>query len=132
MASVVLDASAFLAYLFDEPGAETVVEAISEGACMSAVNYSEVLSKLADRGVPVEDALRDLTGRGLLDAIDLLDFDVAVATEAARLRDATRNVDLSLGDRACFATASIAGLPVLTADARWREVGVAVEVRLIR
>lgn len=132
MASVVLDASAFLAYLFDEPGAETVVEAISEGACMSAVNYSEVLSKLVDRGVPVEDALRDLTGRGLLDAIELLDFDVAVATEAARLRDATRNSGLSLGDRACIATALVAGLPVLTADATWQGVGLSVDVRLIR
>jgi ribonuclease VapC len=132
LASVVLDASAFLAYLFDEPGAETVVEAISEGACMSTVNYSEVLSRLVDRGVPVEDALRDLTGRGLRDAIELLDFDVAVATEAARLRDATRNAGLSLGDRACIATALVAGLPVLTADATWQGVGLSVDVRLIR
>mgnify|MGYP005839926651 FL=1 len=44
MAETVLDASALLAYLFDEPGADVVAEALASGACMSAVNFSAELS----------------------------------------------------------------------------------------
>ena len=48
--SSVLDASALLAYLQDESGAEVVEEALARGSAMSAANWAEVLSKLAEAG----------------------------------------------------------------------------------
>lgn len=48
----VIDASALLALLQDENGADEVVEAIAAGAAISTVNHSEVLAKLAEHGQP--------------------------------------------------------------------------------
>ncbi|MBE3577908.1 MAG: type II toxin-antitoxin system VapC family toxin [Limnochordales bacterium] len=126
----VLDASALLAYLFDEPGAETVAEALASGVAMSAVNLSEVLAKLEDHGVGVDRAIRDLTAYGILDAIEIMDFTLAQAQEAARLRTSTTIMGLSLADRACLALAKTLGLPALTADSTWTAVP-GVSVRLI-
>lgn len=128
---VVLDASALLAYLFGEVGADVVAEAMATGACMSAVNFSEVMSKLADRGVHVDQATDDFSERGLADAIGIIDFDLSEALEAARFRESTRNMGLSFGGRACLALARSRGIPVLTADRQWLSVQ-ALEVRLIR
>ena len=44
--SVAIDASALLALLFAEPGAELVADAIAGGAVTSAVNLSEVATVL--------------------------------------------------------------------------------------
>jgi PIN domain nuclease of toxin-antitoxin system len=52
----ILDASAFLAYLQAEPGAEAVHEALTTGAQINIVNYAEVLSRLADAGEQPEVA----------------------------------------------------------------------------
>ena len=49
MSEVVLDASALLALLNDEPGAGEVEKTVP-GAIISAVNLSEVVAKLAERG----------------------------------------------------------------------------------
>jgi len=122
--TVVLDASAFLAYLFGEPGGEEVRDAIGGGALISAVNWAEVLSKLADAGVePGEAARRLARERVLPGAVSVAAFDAAQALEAARLRSSTRRVGLSLGDRACLALGRVAGLEVLTAEASWAAVG---------
>jgi len=122
--TVVLDASAFLAYLLGEPGGEEVRDAIGGGALISAVNWAEVLSKLADAGVePGEAARRLARERVLPGAVSVAAFDAAQALEAARLRSSTRRVGLSLGDRACLALGRVAGLEVLTAEASWAAVG---------
>ena len=49
MTSVVLDASALIAFLRGEPGAEVVRHVIA-GSSISAVNYSEVLKKTIEVG----------------------------------------------------------------------------------
>jgi PIN domain nuclease of toxin-antitoxin system len=46
----VLDASALLAFLRDEPGAEVVERALEAGAAIRAANWAEVLSKAAEVG----------------------------------------------------------------------------------
>ena len=51
VSSAVLDASALLAFLNDEPGAERIGDLLP-GAIISAVNFSEIVAKLAERGVP--------------------------------------------------------------------------------
>src|SRR5437870_2340133 len=98
-AEPVLDASALLAYLGDEAGADVVADAIASGATMSTVNIAEVLSTLASRGTDAAAAASVLRDRGLLDgAITLEPFTTDDAVEVARLRPLTRAAGLSLAD----------------------------------
>lgn len=127
MARVVLDASAILVLLNDEPGAAAVAEALEEAA-VSAVNFSEVVAKLLEAGMPRPEAEDALGGLGL----DVRPFDEAAAWAAGGLRAGTRKAGLSLGDRACLELAKDLGVPALTADAAWAKVPSGVEVRLVR
>ncbi|MDE2007989.1 MAG: type II toxin-antitoxin system VapC family toxin [Rhodospirillales bacterium] len=122
---VVLDASAVLALLGDEPGAEAVLEALPR-ATISTVNLSEVVAKLAERGMPAEAIAAALDGLDL----DPRPFEIADAYAAGALRPATRAAGLSLGDRACLALAARLGAPALTADRGWQ--GLAVPGTAIR
>ena len=127
MASVILDASAMLAVLNGEPGAELVVAELDDAA-ISTVNYAEVTSKLAggdaDRSA-VSDAILRL-------GVRIVDFDKGLADRTGELRPLTRHRGLSLGDRACIALAEREGAPALTADRRWRDIMPTVEIRLFR
>lgn len=126
--TTVLDASALLALLQDEPGADIVASHLP-GCVMSAVNLSEVVAKLAERGVPPAELRAALDG---LD-IDVRPFDVEAAYEAGELRRSTRDAGLSSGDRACLAVAVRLGVPALTADRAWARVaGSTLRVALIR
>jgi ribonuclease VapC len=130
----VLDASALLAYLRDEPGAEVVSEAIAAGAVISTVNLAEILSRVADRGSNPAALVERMTERGLLGgAIVAEPLTTADAVEVARLRPLTREAGLSLGDRACLALARRLEAPALTADLAWSQAGdLAVELTQIR
>jgi ribonuclease VapC len=129
----VLDASALLAHLRDEPGADIVAEAIASGAVISTVNLAEVFSRVADRGGDPAKLAADLTQSGLLDgAITVEPFTAADAIDAGRLRPLTRDAGLSLGDRACLALARRLDAPALTADIGWQGVAHGVELRPIR
>ena len=131
--AVVLDASALLAYLQDEPGGGRVEEALADGALISTVNYAEVLSRLSDTGEDSESTHHRLQEQGLigglLDVVPLTEDD---AIEIARQRPATRAMGLSLGDRACLATGLRFGRAVLTADRIWSTLALGVDVLLIR
>jgi len=131
--SSVLDASALLAYLRDEPGAGLVADAIAAGATISTVNLAEVLSRVAARGGDPALLLREATERGLLDgAISVEPFTADDALEVARLRPSTSERGLSLADRACVALAGRLGLPALTADSAWSSIDLPIEVQQIR
>jgi len=123
----VLDASAVLALLAGEPGAQTVSSYIPDAA-ISTVNVAEVGAKLADRGMREQDVRGAIGVLGL----DVATFDEESAYQAAMLRDRTRRLGLSLGDRACLALGAARGLPVLTADRSWAGLNIGIEVRLIR
>ena len=127
MSSCVLDASAVIAYLHDEPGAGLVAAAL-EGAAISAVNLSEVVSKLLERGTSEDQARRATQDLH----IAVVPFDEHLAYLAATLRPATRAQGLSFGDRACLATARRLAAPALTADRRWARLRVGVQVQVIR
>jgi len=133
-ASAVLDASALLAYLGNEPGADVVAEAIAAGATISTVNLAEALTTLATRGADPAAVVTQLAERGLLDgAITVEPFTTADATEAARLRPLTRSAGLSLADRACLALARRLVREALTADRAWIGLGLDdVHIRAIR
>ena len=127
MGRVVLDASAILALLNDEPVAAAVAAAL-EDAVVSAVNLSEVVAKLLEVGLSREEADEALGGLGL----EVQPFDEAAAWAAGTLRAATRRAGLSLGDRACLALARELGVPALTADAAWLKAATGADVRLVR
>lgn len=121
----VLDASALLAAMLGERGAQTV-EAHFSDACISSVNLSEVVAKLSERGVPDESIHESLSDLDL----DVRDFDTAQALRAGQLRNPTKSKGLSLGDRACLALAGELKAIALTTDAAWIEIdhGIAVEL----
>ena len=126
---VVLDASALLAAMLEEPGQEVVERALAT-AIISSVNFVEVASRLIDGGLSPEEAEDDLATLELT----VINFDHLQAIEAARLRALTRHAGLSLGDRACLALARVRGVPVLTADRAWAALAadIGVEVELVR
>ena len=123
----VLDASALLALLFEEPGHDRVAVA-ADGASVSTVNLAEVLTRFVRAGHPVAAVLDNLETY----AIEWVAFDDAHAAEVAALWPRTRRAGLSLADRACLALAIDRGLPVLTADRAWAELGLPIDIRLIR
>jgi ribonuclease VapC len=131
--TAVLDASALLALLKGEPGAERVAEALERGAYLSAVNLAEVLSKLADWGEDPAEAQARMAQVGLLGAaVEVLPFTGEDALEVARLRALTRAYGLSFGDRACLALAWRLGLPALTAERAWAELDLGIPVEVLR
>jgi PIN domain nuclease of toxin-antitoxin system len=112
LASSVLDASALIALLHEEDGADRVAEAIVAGAAISVVNLAEVLSKLADAGKDPEEArseLRDAAGD--VDALVIEPLTEVDCVEVGRLRPKTRALGLSLADRACLALAARLDVP---------------------
>lgn len=127
MAEVVLDSSAVIAFLRGEPGRD-VVSAILFGALVSSVNLAEVVTKLIERGSPPIEA-RETVG-GL--PIDVQPASPELGLAAGLLHARTRSRSLSLGDRFCLALAMETGLPVLTADRAWTELGLDLDIRLIR
>jgi PIN domain nuclease of toxin-antitoxin system len=127
VSEIVLDASALMAVLREEPGA-AAVEAVLDDAAISAVNLSEVQAKLVERGTAAELAWSSLIDLDL----DVVDFDAAQARIAGDLRALTRAQGLSLGDRACLALAQALGLPAMTADRAWAGLEVGIEIRTVR
>ena len=113
---MILDASALLALLNNEPGADEVQEALST-AVMSAVNLAEVVGKLSDAGMP-DTIIRQATSLG----ITVLPFGEDDVAMMPKVRKATKPLGLSLGDRCCLATALTHKHPVLTADRAWTKV----------
>jgi PIN domain nuclease of toxin-antitoxin system len=125
--TVVLDASALLAYLQDESGCDAV-EAVLAESVMSSVNWAEVIQKSIAAGVVVDGMLDDLEALGL--AIEL--FTAEDGESAGRLWESTRQYGLSLGDRACLSLAMRLNLPVLTADRTWGTLSLPLDMQVIR
>jgi len=131
MSKPVLDASALLAFLFNEPGAHKVEKHLAQGAYISAVNLCEVWSKLADKGIDIATIEKSFYSSGLGQALEIVNFDQELAAEAARLHPICKRIGLSLGDRACLALAIHKDTVAVTADTCWNELR-RVHVELIR
>lgn len=126
-AQLVLDASALLAVIQEEPGAEWVEDHLRQ-AVMSAVNWAEVWQKGLARGAHVEPLRAYFEALGL----GIMPFTAEDAQSSATLWPTTRSLGLSLADRACLALAQRLGLPAATADRIWGQLVVGVEVQLVR
>ncbi len=128
MIDSVLDASAVLAFLQKESGYTEVEGLLVQSAAMSTVNLSEVAGKLMHKRASGSIMRNILDGLGL----HLVAFDREMAYRAGELRAQTSRAGLSLGDRACLATAQKLKVPVYTADRAWMDLSLNVDVRCIR
>lgn len=127
MSEYVLDASALLALLNAEKGAD-LVQGFLPQSVISTVNLAEVVTRLSAVGMP-EDQIRDvLAYLGL----EVMPFDEEQAFRAGLLSANTQPLGLSLGDRACLALALTTHTIALTADRVWKDLDVGVEIKLIR
>lgn len=124
---IVLDASALLAFLQNEPGCDQVEAALPD-AVISSVNWAEVVQKSIAANVDVNGMREDLEALGLR----IIPFSAEEAGIAAQLWQKTRLTGLSLGDRACLSTCIRLNVPVLTADKIWATLNLPVAVRCIR
>ena len=125
----VLDASAALALILEEQGADLVVEALRSGTAMSAVNVAEVAARLRQDGWTESEVGLVFESLG----IEVLPFTHEAALLSARLRTVTRRQGLGLGDRAALATGYLERCPVLTSDRVWQRLDLpGIDIRCIR
>ena len=123
-----LDSSALLAVILDEPGNERIVKELERGALMSAVNLGEVAARLQENGFTSADVANTITEL----QVQIVPFLEAHALSAGELRASTKAYGLSLGDRCCIATAIVTDMPILTADKVWAQLDVGVTIELCR
>jgi len=127
VSKVVLDASALLALLNNETGADLVRELLPD-ALISTVNLAEVVTRLSLLGMPGEQIREVLTLLGL----NIEPFEEEQAFRTGLLAAQTHSLGLSLGDRACLALASATGATAVTADRVWNGLDLGVKIQLLR
>jgi PIN domain nuclease of toxin-antitoxin system len=123
----VLDASALLALVHREPGADRVRPLLPQ-AVMSAVNFCETVQRLRRGGMPLEVVQAALTPLVPVP----VPFDASLAYIAASVHERTREQGLSFGDCACLALALSRNLPAVTAERAWDQCDVGVKIIRIR
>ena len=130
---IVLDSSAVLAMLLNEPGGEQVeslLDALGPGsgvqAAISSVNWCEILTRMQREKVGLSaDRLS-----AILAGVDLYPFGKAEAEAAADY--ALVSQALSLGDRACLALAKTLQATAWTTERLWSRIPLDVPIELIR
>ena len=128
MNRVVLDASALMAVIAREPGAEMLTPQLMNAAATSTVNLAEVHGKLVQRGFSPDDAWAAANGA----VHEAVAFTAEHAKTAGDLIIQTRALGLSLGDRACLAVGIALRAPVYTADRSWKNLKLGIRIHLIR
>ena len=128
MNEIVLDASAILAYLQEERGAENLTKDILDHAVVGTVNLAEVQSKLVKKGHDPEEAWEQI--------LSLVKEEEPFTSQQARIAGdlitVTERFGLSLGDRSCLALAIALKAPVYTAEQVWKNLKVGVPIHVIR
>ena len=128
MSRVVLDATALLAALNGERGADRLTLELLSTAVTSTVNLAEVQSKLVARGLSPDSAW----ATALVPVEEAIPFTSEQAKAAGSMVAETRALGLSLGDRACLALGLALRAPVYTADRSWKNLKLGVQIHVIR
>lgn len=128
MSNAILDASAILALLQNERGAEKLTDLLLEDSIASTVNLAEVQAKLVLKGLPPDEAWEHATSP----VASVEAFTEEQATIAGGLVEKTRSYGLSLGDRACLALAIARKADVYTTERTWKNLKLGVRVHVIR
>ena len=123
---VLLDTSAYLALINDEPGGEMVQFHMTD-SCMSTVNITEVVAYLIRNGYNNKEKIQSI-----VNVMRPLVYDKDVAIVAGEIITHTKHLGLSLGDRACLASARLFRLPVYTADKKWSEVADVLNINIFQ
>jgi ribonuclease VapC len=128
MSRVVLDSSAVLAVLNNEPGADKLTLNLLSNAASSTVNLAEVQTKLVSRGLAPDEAWANT----MSPIHEAMPFTVEQAEIAGSLVAQTRPLGLSMGDRACLALGIALNAPIYTADRSWKGLKLGVRIHVIR
>lgn len=124
---MILDASALLALLQGEPGADKV-QAVLHRAVINTVNWSEVIQKLSVHDPDAADIRPEMELTGL----KIIPFTVGQAEICASLWVQSKPFGLSFADRACLATGIDTKTEVMTADRIWKDIGLPLAIHAIR
>lgn len=125
----VVDASAVLAWVFDERGADTVEEVLGVSG-ISAVNFAEVIHIADSRRYGPNDLKADLAAYGLV----LLPFggDEARSVLDVKRAEDRAGISLSLADRCCLATAVVYDMPAVVSDGEWELLDLPIDIAPFR
>src|SRR5882757_7400654 len=115
MNKIVLDASALLAVLNREPGADRLTPEMLSTATSSTVNLAEVQGKLVSLGLAPGDAWEATLS-------PIREATAFTAEHAEAAGNLITKTGLSLGDRACLALGIALRAPVYTADKSWKKL----------
>lgn len=114
-----LDSSAVLALLGNEPGADRVVPLLPDSA-ITTINLAEVVKKLRERSVSVEEV------REIIDELQIpLEHGPLDHVQAIELGDFAalgRPAGLSMGDAVCLTVAARSGRTAVTTDRKWKDL----------
>jgi PIN domain nuclease of toxin-antitoxin system len=127
---LVLDASALLADIKDEPGADAVrgiMRETADGLFMHAVNASEVAYHLIRFGLPPVLAFRLAVPKGIVIVEDL---ERRLWERSALLKAEYRN--LALGDCVAISLAESLDAELVTGDRLFRDVATPATMRFFR
>lgn len=123
----IIDSSVILAFVRGEPCGERLADFLDD-AVMSTANLAETVTKCIELKIDPQPAIDFLIGSG----IALIDLNAEQAILAGQLRRTAPKGVLSLGDRACLATAILSGRTAVTADKAWTAFELGCKVELIR
>jgi PIN domain nuclease of toxin-antitoxin system len=124
-----LDASAVLALIGNEPGADRVLPLLALSA-ITAINLAEVVKKLRERGVPLEVVAATVSDLQL--PLEGGPADLQQAIQLGELAASGRAFGLSIGDSVCLAVAGWSGLTAVTTERRWAEAMPEAKILTIR
>lgn len=126
MSNCVIDTSALITFIFNEPGARETEGWLNEGAWVSTAVLQELVTHLIRRGFEPNDAIDAFQNLG----VTTHDLTSALAIAAAELYRETKSMGLSHGDLSCLALASSKSVPVVTADANWVAISPKIGVQI--
>ncbi len=124
-----VDASAVLAWIFDERGSDAVEKVLGVSA-LSTVNLAEVLYRADEDGMRTDGLEQDLRDLGV--QIEPFVADDAERVKVIRRQSRKKKLSLSLADCCCIATAQRLGVQVVGGDREWDALDLEVEIQPFR